>query len=191
MTKEISEMDKRFYLLGRKHIDASMLLFVSGVAVKPMKSLVIGPRTQDLHQWHWLNFDTLDIVPGMGCKYTADITQRIPADASTYDQVGCWDVLEHTLFPDQALAEIRRILKPGGMLFASAPWGFRIHGPQPDLHRMNQNTWRLLLRDWDDLTLDVLDDPDRWLMPIHINVSARCNKEKNVNPREMEWPLVT
>lgn len=42
------------------------------------------------------------------------------ADAS-FDAVWCAHVLEHTLNPGGALAEIRRVLRPGGYLFLSLP----------------------------------------------------------------------
>lgn len=42
------------------------------------------------------------------------------ADAS-FDAVWCAHVLEHTLNPGGALAEIRRVLKPGGYLFLTVP----------------------------------------------------------------------
>ena len=182
--KTISQIDEQFYRLGRSHIASQLFDWLTRRKAGE-RTLEIGPRVV-LEGAGW---DTLDVKPG--CTFQADITARTQIGDSVYDCVLCQDVLEHTIDPFGALAEIRRILKPGGLLLASAPWGFRIHGPQPDLWRFNQNTWRLLLKDWDDLTLDVLDDPNRWLMPIHINVSARCNKDKNVNAREMEWPLIS
>lgn len=180
--KTISQMDEEFYRMAREHIRS----FLEGhLAANPgARVLEIGPE-EGVAVAH----DTLDIKPG--CTYQADITWGFPfVKSDYYDIVVCMEVLEHTTFPMEALYNLRRVLKPGGLLLASAPWNFRVHGPQPDLWRFNQNTWRLLLKDWDDLTLDVLETPDRWLMPIHINVSARCNKEKNVDAREMQWPLI-
>jgi len=49
-----------------------------------------------------------------------------------FDAVSLWDVLEHVIDPKAALAEIRRILRPGGMLALSLPnpvaWEARLFG---------------------------------------------------------------
>lgn len=181
---QVSQMDREFYALARGHIEMWVASHFKCLHSAGAEVLEIGPAPGSLISW-----DTLDIKGEV--TYREDITKETGIASSKYDVVLCMEVLEHTIAPFQAVKEIRRILKPGGILLASAPWNFRIHGPQPDLWRFNQNTWRLLLKDWDDLTLDVLETPDRWLMPIHINVSARCNKDKDVNAREMEWPLIT
>lgn len=183
MSKEISEMDKRFYEMAREHIDIAMLSFLTSMVVKPGKALVIGPRPQD-KWWRFSNVDTLDIVPDARCTFTADITKRIPVEDSTYDMVGCWEVLEHTLQPFDAVAEIRRILKPGGILLASTPLNFRIHGPANDCFRFTEHGIRVLMKDFDALTFSILEAPDRFLFPINYAWTAVCNKTKNVTDIE-------
>ncbi len=42
-------------------------------------------------------------------------------DASSFDVVTMWDILEHTLDPSGELAEAHRALKPGGYLFMTVP----------------------------------------------------------------------
>lgn len=165
-----SPIDDRYLALSREHITNALR---SVLALDPDgRILEVGPKLA------WPNFDTLDIDPGVGATYTADITKFTEIAENTYDIVLCMSVLEHTFDPAGGLNEIRRLLKPGGLLLAQAPLNFRQHGPQPDLWRFTENGWRYLLRDWDDVEVDVLDTPDRTLFPIAYVVRARCNKFK-------------
>lgn len=180
--KTVSKMDEDFFVRARAHIESAFDMHPGN----GIYTLEIGPRER--RSFGMAGWKTLDILPG--CDFQADITKRLPFDDDTWEAIVCLEVLEHTVDPFAALREIRRVLKPGGLLLASAPWNFRIHGPQPDLWRFNQNTWKLLLKDWDGLELDVLETPGRWLMPIHINAYARCNKTKNVDVSTMKWELI-
>lgn len=40
---------------------------------------------------------------------------------SSFDTVICTEVLEHLVFPERAVAEIQRVLAPGGVFFGSVP----------------------------------------------------------------------
>ena len=46
---------------------------------------------------------------------------RLPLPDRAFDTVICMEVLEHTLSPDQVLAELWRVLRPGGVLILSTP----------------------------------------------------------------------
>lgn len=186
--KKVSQMDEEFYRLAREHVrsflrrglrlanDQTMYLEIGASETNP-----VDASTQFMTNWH-----TLDIRAGS--EIQADITKEIPVMSDTYDTVLCLEVLEHTVDPFAALREIRRVLKPGGLLLASAPFGFREHHPRPDCWRFGRDGWKVLLKNWDAVELDVLMTPDRFLMPLHINASARCNKTKNVDASTLEFP---
>lgn len=118
---------------------------------------------------------TLDIDPQSGATYVADLCAcndaLIPND--TFDFVVCTEVLEHTLDPFSAVRELRRILKPGGLLFVTVPFNFRIHGPLPDCWRFTEHGLRQLFRQFYIEALDSLETPGRDLMPIHYTLVAR------------------
>ena len=63
------------------------------------------------------------LVPGYSnCHYyAADLTNGLPFPDSTFDCVNMGDVIEHLPDPSAALREIRRVLKPGGILVLTTP----------------------------------------------------------------------
>ena len=56
-----------------------------------------------------------------------DIT-RTPYPSDAFDTIFCCETIEHVPFPRSALAELARILKPGGRLFLTTPNYFGIYG---------------------------------------------------------------
>lgn len=119
--------------------------------------------------------ETLDIDKNSGATYIADICQKNEKilSSNNFDYVVCTEVLEHTLQPFRAVEEIERILKPGGLVFASSPFNFRIHGPLPDCWRFTEHGWRALFKDFDVSELNGLESKDRFLMPIHYTLIAK------------------
>jgi SAM-dependent methyltransferase len=118
--------------------------------------------------------ETLDIDPGAGATYTADLcTTNAHIPAGRFDLVFCTEVLEHTLQPFDAIAELRRLLAPGGRLLITTPFNFRIHGPLPDCWRFTEHGLRALLRSFDEVEISAVQTPDRPLMPIHYRTTAR------------------
>ena len=51
----------------------------------------------------------------------------IPAPDSSFDVILCSEVLEHVPEPTHALDEFTRLLKPGGMIILTAPFGSNVH----------------------------------------------------------------
>jgi len=51
----------------------------------------------------------------------ADAEGSIPLRDASFQTVVCTEMLEHLLYPERAVGEIRRVLKPGGMLIGSVP----------------------------------------------------------------------
>ena len=56
----------------------------------------------------------------------SDIT-AIPAEDTSFDAILCSEVLEHVPEPMHALDEFTRLLKPGGVLVLTAPFGSNVH----------------------------------------------------------------
>ena len=65
------------------------------------------------------NFVNVDVV--------AD-AHHLPYVDNSVDSIICEDVLEHIQDPSRAVAEMFRVLKPGGMLYSSTPFLIPYHG---------------------------------------------------------------
>ena len=118
--------------------------------------------------------DTLDIDPSSKATYVADLCDvgnGLPE--ARYDFIFCTEVLEHVLQPFNAVSNIRRLLKPKGLLFITVPFNFRIHGPLPDCWRFTEHGLRAMLGSFEILSLEAIETPERDLMPVHYRVIAR------------------
>jgi len=122
--------------------------------------------------------ETLDINPASGATYIADLCKNnaaiVPPDC--FDLIVCTEVLEHTLNPFSAVTEMRRILKPCGIILVSTPFNFRIHGPLPDCWRFTEHGLRSLFSEengFEILDLTPLEDANRFLMPIHYTLVTK------------------
>ncbi|MBE9100230.1 bifunctional 2-polyprenyl-6-hydroxyphenol methylase/3-demethylubiquinol 3-O-methyltransferase UbiG [Vacuolonema iberomarrocanum] len=51
---------------------------------------------------------------GLAIAYKQGLAEQLPFESGQFDVVVCVDVLEHVENPKQAIAEISRVLKPGG-----------------------------------------------------------------------------
>lgn len=115
---------------------------------------------------------TLDIDPESGADYIADITKHTRIEP-IFDSILCTEVIEHVVQPFDAITEIHRLLKPGGMLFLTTPFNFRIHGPLPDCWRFTEHGLRVLMQDkFEVISLESLES-DRPLNPIHYTLVAK------------------
>lgn len=59
----------------------------------------------------------------------------MPLADGSFDAALCIEVLEHAQDPQQLLAEIHRVLRPGGTLLLTVPWSARRHHLPHDYHR--------------------------------------------------------
>jgi SAM-dependent methyltransferase len=119
--------------------------------------------------------ETLDIDKDSGATYVADlcVNNKAIIPSNHFDYIVCTEVLEHTLQPFDAVNEMERILKPDGLVFASSPFNFRIHGPLPDCWRFTEHGWRALFKNFEIIDLSGLEDKNRFLAPIHYTLIAK------------------
>lgn len=122
------------------------------------------------------DISTLDIDPDSGADYICDLcvdnSGQIPG--GHFDYILCTEVLEHTLQPFDAVAELHRMLKTDGLLFLSVPFNYRIHGPLPDCWRFTEyGLQAMFAKGWEIVDLRSVETPDRPLMPAQYQLIAR------------------
>jgi len=78
---------------------------------------------------------------------------RLPLLNASVDAVVCLEVLEHVSYPQAALAELARVLKPGGAMFFSIPFMYPIHDAPHDFQRLTEYGLR---RDLDAAGFDIV-----------------------------------
>lgn len=178
MNATVSETDRLHLDLLRENIRDFLARSARAFRFPGMRVLDIAPQDHAGIRPH-LDADaslrTLDIDPGSGADYIADICAcngGLIADGS-FDVVVCTEVLEHVRQPFSAVEEIRRMLAPGGIALVSTPFNFRIHGPLPDCWRFTEHGLRELFRDFEVLQLDALETEGRFLMPVQYTLVAR------------------
>jgi len=76
----------------------------------------------------------LDILPLPNVDIVAEAT-KLPFRDNSLDMVISEATLEHLPEPQKAIAEIRRVLKPGGLVYATAPFLYPFHESPNDYFR--------------------------------------------------------
>jgi SAM-dependent methyltransferase len=140
------EHQQRYYELGKTYWWlAGKYRIIQDVVARTVRGSARGRRVLDLGcgPGNLLDFlvphgdtygsdfsaDALRFCTGRGYRrlFRADF-QRLPLKSSSFDLVTCIDVLEHIEDDRRAVAELQRILRPGGILVVSVPafqalWG--------------------------------------------------------------------
>jgi SAM-dependent methyltransferase len=89
-----------------------------------------------------------DIYGSENVQLIADAHQ-IPFADGTFDAVVIQAVLEHVLEPSVVVAEIWRVLKPNGYVYAETPFLQNVHEGAYDFTRFTESGHRWLFRDFE------------------------------------------
>jgi len=107
----------------------------------------------------------------------ADVEEPLPFPDANFDAVVAGELLEHLRYPDALVTEIRRVLRPRGVVVGSVPNAFRLQGrlrflrgspPEDDpthLHMFSPAAMRALLADFADVRLHYAGGRYRRLHP--------------------------
>jgi SAM-dependent methyltransferase len=89
----------------------------------------------------------LDLNPQCHPDLVADIQTASGLREASFDTIIALDVLEHLRYPHRAIAEIKRLLKAGGLLYLAVPFCFPRHGTE--YYRFSDLALRDMLADFD------------------------------------------
>jgi SAM-dependent methyltransferase len=79
--------------------------------------------------------------------------ENLDLDDETFDVVLCTQVLEHVRRPHQALLEMARVLRPGGVLLMSTHGVYPFHPDPNDYWRWTQQGFEAMFEDVESLQL--------------------------------------
>lgn len=96
---------------------------------------------------------TVDIDPGRKPDILASVESLASFADASVDGVFCLEVLEHVQHPHQAVAEIFRILRPGGLVVGSTPFLLGIHDSPADYFRFTRHGLIMLFGQFREETL--------------------------------------
>ena len=112
----------------------------------------------------------------------ANVEEPLPFEDASFDGVVAGELFEHLQFPDALVQEIRRVLRPGGVIVGSVPNAYRLQGrlrfvlgraPEDDqthLHMFSSADVRVLLAEFEDVRLSFVGGRYRRL---HARLLAR------------------
>jgi SAM-dependent methyltransferase len=120
-------------------------------AVQPGELVLDAGSGRAPYRGHFTHarYETADFLAVKGKKYTeqdyvCDLAD-IPVEDARFDHVLLTQVLEHVPEPAKVLSELHRVLKPGGMLWLTAPFFYAEHEKPYDFYRYTQFGMRHLL----------------------------------------------
>jgi len=96
---------------------------------------------------------SIDVDPARSPDLVMDAQDMTELADGRFDLVLLLEVLEHVPEPARALAEIRRVLRPGGCLIGSTPFLLGIHDHPNDFHRFTRFGLARLFADFEVLEL--------------------------------------
>lgn len=97
---------------------------------------------------------TFDAVDGPEVDVTGDIHQ-MPIDDGSFDCVVCTGTLEHVRDPWQAVRELARVLRPGGVVHIDVPFMQGYHADPTDYWRFTLDGLRLLCGGFEEIDAGV------------------------------------
>lgn len=125
----------------------------------------------------------LDLRPGPGVDVVADAA-ALPFPDASQGTVLCLETLEHVFELPRALAEIERVLMPGGLLIASTPFHFHLHAHPDDYWRLSPSAWSRLLAGYAARAVGAVGPASRphtvlalaWKSPAPVDAAARLER---------------
>jgi SAM-dependent methyltransferase len=131
------------------------LLVVGGATVgNGVEAVYRDPRVQVI---------AFDIVGSPVTQFVAD-AHRVPLPSGSVDAVLVQAVLEHVLDPALVVAEIHRVLKDGGLVYAETPFLQQVHAGAHDFTRFTASGHRYLFRRFEELAAGPVAGPGTQLV---------------------------
>jgi ubiquinone/menaquinone biosynthesis C-methylase UbiE len=128
--------------------------FLEKYATKEIILEIGGGNTKNNHSYSDLfpNRHTVDIDPTRLPDTVGD-AHELPFDDKSFNYILCTEVLEHLHTPQQAISQMFRVLKPGGILILTTRFVFPLHDTPNDYFRYTKYGLMHLFKDWEIVEL--------------------------------------
>jgi ubiquinone/menaquinone biosynthesis C-methylase UbiE len=117
----------------------------------------------------------IDNDPARNPDIVTNVCEMPMFDDGTFDAVFMMEVLEHVTEPQNALDEVFRVLKPGGVLVLSVPFIFPLHDEPYDFYRFTKGGLAYLLRRY---TVEIIRARNNYLNAILVLVARMVITKK-------------
>lgn len=136
---------------------------LAGPGRRRPRILIIGggrlsAGAQELYRSPRVDVVAFDIYASPHVAFLADAHQ-IPVLDASFDAVWIQAVLEHVVQPEVVVDEIRRVLGPGGLVFADTPFLWPVHELAWDFTRYTASGHRWLFRRFDAVAAGTSSGP--------------------------------
>ena len=137
------------YTFRRHYVDQFLQAKCKEFATQTATVLDLGGRREARRgQFDPALFNGLWIMANITSSGGVDVVtdaQSMAFRDDLFDIVFCSEVLEHVHQPQAVIREINRVLEPHGVLIATVPFFFPIHGHPEDHGRYTQEYWKQTL----------------------------------------------
>ena len=134
----------------RRRAERPRVLVIGGSIVGDgLESLVDDPSIELLET---------DVALGPRTQLICD-AHDLPFQDETFDGVILQAVLEHVVDPARGIAEVHRVLRPGGLVYADTPFMQQVHGREFDFTRFTRLGHRRLFRRFRELDSGISGGP--------------------------------
>jgi SAM-dependent methyltransferase len=131
-----------FLSITKQNADRPKVLVVGGAT--------IGAGAELLYADASIELVGTDVFASQNTVLVTD-AHNLPFDEGTFDAVWMQAVLEHVLDPAIVVAEIHRVLKPSGIVYAETPFMQQVHERAYDFTRFTQSGHRWLFRQFSEI----------------------------------------
>ena len=133
----------RFIEILKQEADRPVVLVIGGG--------VIGAGAEELYHDDALELIGTDVYASPHTTLVAD-AHRLPFEDGVFDGVWVQAVLEHVLEPATVVAEIHRVLRRKGLVYAETPFMQQVHERAYDFSRFTQSGHRWLFKQFAEIS---------------------------------------
>jgi SAM-dependent methyltransferase len=164
----------RRLLAGRNEVAAAhcrdmidRLVAEAPAGVRPTVLVVgggtLGSGAEALYDDARVGIIAFDIYASPLVQFVAD-AHAIPLADASVDGIWVQAVLEHVLDPSDVVGQMRRVLRPGGIVYAETPFMQQVHEGPFDFHRFSAGAHRWLFRQFEAIDAGTVAGPGTVLL---------------------------